>query len=146
MILFFGRVLVAADPATGLGKELPEVPKFVAQGLLTAGLLASISGLISAWTPRRAYATAAIIALLLISPIVVALVAELIGGDAAQLLILFSPGDLLEGTNAAIFGTDIGNPIIANLDISGLVYLGATVALTALAVGLTVRRYLRIAA
>ena len=146
VLLFFGRVLVAADPVTGLRNELPEVPKFVLQGLLTAGLLASISSLISAWTPRRAYATAAIIALLLISPIVVALVAQLIGGDAAQLLILFSPGDLLEGTNAAIFGTEIGNPIIANLDISGLVYIGATLALTAVAVGLTVRRYLRIAA
>jgi ABC-2 type transport system permease protein len=146
VILFFGRVLVAADPVTGLGNELSEVPRFVAQGLLTAGLLASISGLISAWTPRRAYATAAIIALLLISPIVVALVAQLIGGDAAQIMILFSPGDLLEGTNAAIFGTDIGNPIIANLDISGLVYLGATLALTAVSVALTVRRYLRIAA
>jgi len=72
--------------------------------------------------------------------------AQLIGGDAAQIMILFSPGDLLEGTNAAIFGTEIGNPIIANLDISGLVYVGATLALTAIAVALTVRRYLRIAA
>ena len=146
MILFVGRVLVAVDPATGLSTELPEVPKFVAQGILTAGLLASISGLISAWTPRRAYATAAIIALLLISPIVVGLVAQLIGGDAAQFLILVSPGDLLEGTNAFIFGTEVGNPIIANLGISGLVYVGATLLFGAIAVGLTVRRYLRIPA
>ncbi len=146
LILFVGRVLVAADPATGLGNELPEVPKFVLQGILTAGLLASISGLISAWTPRRAYATAAIIALLLISPIVVALVAQLTGGDAAQFFVLLSPGDLLEGTNAWIFGIQISNPIVEQLRIPGQVYIGATVAIAAVATGLTVRRYLGIAA
>src|SRR5262249_46296488 len=61
VILFRGRVLVAKDPVAGLQAELPNVPLFTAQALLTALLLGGLSSFIAAWTPRRAYATAAII-------------------------------------------------------------------------------------
>ncbi len=68
-------------------------------------LLAAVSAAIAAWTPRRAYATAAIIAVFIIPPIIVALIANLAVGDLAQALVLLSPGDVVEGLNAAIFGT-----------------------------------------
>ena len=38
------------------------MPLFSIQALLTAGFLGGMSSLIAAWTPRRAYATAGIIA------------------------------------------------------------------------------------
>ena len=80
-ILFVGRVLVAADPATGLSNEAAAVPRFLFQGLLTAGLLGGLSALIAAWTPRRAYATAGIIAVSIIPPVLVALLTSLTGSD-----------------------------------------------------------------
>jgi ABC-2 type transport system permease protein len=145
MILFVGRVLVASDPATGLSMEAAAVPRFVVQGLLTAGLLGGLSALISAWTPRRAYATAGIIAVSVIPPVVVALLTSLTGSDTTRVLVLFSPGDVLDGANAWIFGSISQNPAIAALDLPGQMYVATALVATAIVTGLTVRRYLRIA-
>jgi ABC-2 type transport system permease protein len=146
VVLFVGRVLVAADPITGLSNELPQVPRFVLQAVLVAGLLSALASLIAAWTPRRAYATAAIIAVFIIPPIIVALVGGLTNQDLARAFVLFSPVDVLDGTNAAIFGSIPDSPVVASLDLPGWLYVAAAAVEIAVAVGLTVRRYLRIAA
>jgi ABC-2 type transport system permease protein len=146
VVLFVGRVLVAPDPATGLSNELGQVPRFVIQALLVAGLLGGLASLIAAYTPRRAYATAAIIAIFIIPPIIVALVGGLTNQDLSRAIVFFSPGDILDGTNAALFGTIPGSPVVAALDLPGWAYIAAAVVEIAAAVGLTVRRYLRIAA
>jgi ABC-2 type transport system permease protein len=146
VILFGGRVFVAVDLATGFGAEIGVVPRFLAQGLLVAGLLGGLSGLIAAWMPRRAFATAAIIALSIIPPIIIALIGSLTSQDLARIAILFSPGDVLDGTNATIFGSTLDNPIVAAIDLPGWVYLAAAAVGVVGSVGLTIRRYLRIAA
>ncbi len=146
VVLFVGRVLVAADPITGLSNELPQVPRFLLQAALVAGLLGGLASLIAAWTPRRAYATAAIIAIFIIPPIIVALVGGLTNQDLARAIILFSPGDVLDGTNSAIFGSIPDSPVVASLDLPGWLYVAAAAVEIAVAVGLTIRRYLRIAA
>src|SRR5258705_13920457 len=104
MILFVGRVLVAPDPVAGLSDEIGAVPRFLLQGLLVAGLLGGIAGLIAAYTPRRAYATAAIIAVFIIPPIIVAIIGAQANEDFASIVVCLSPADILAGTNAAIFG------------------------------------------
>lgn len=146
LVLFLGRVLVAADPVTGLTDELGQVPHFLLQGLLVAGLLGGLAGLIAAWTPRRAYATAAIIAVFIIPPIVVGIIGTQTSLDLARAIVLFSPSDVLDGTNAAIFGSVSGNPVVSAVDLPGWAYVAiAAVGLIA-SIVLTVRRYLRIAA
>ena len=145
VILFVGRVLVAPDPATGLAGESASVPRFLLQGLLVAGLLGGLAGLVAAWTPRRAYATAMIIALFIIPPIIVGLVGNLTNLDLARAIVLFSPGDVLDGTNGAIFGSIPDSPVVASVDLSGLAYLAAAIVGMAGSIGLTIRRYLRIA-
>jgi ABC-2 type transport system permease protein len=144
IILVVGRVLVAPDPLTGISKEAGAVPRFLLQAVLSAGLLGALSGLIASWTPRRAYATAAIIAVLIIPPIIVGLVANLASHDLAAILVLFSPSDVLDGTNAAIFGSVPDSATVAALALPGWVYLVAAVVGIAASVGLTIRRYLRI--
>ena len=146
VVLFVGRVLVAPDPVTGLTNELGQVPRFTLQALLVAGLLGGLASLIAAWTPRRAYATAAIIAVFIIPPIIVAIVGSLTNQDLARAIVLFSPGDVLDGSNAAIFGSIPDSQVVAALDLAGWVYVGAVAVEIAASVGLTVRRYLRIAA
>ncbi len=125
VVLFVGRVLVAPDPATGLSNELGQVPRFVLQALLVSGLLGGLASLIAAYTPRRAYATAAIIAIFIIPPIIVALVGGLTNQDLARVIVFFSPGDILDGTNAAIFGTIPDSPVVAALDLPGWAYVAA---------------------
>jgi ABC-2 type transport system permease protein len=144
VLLLVGRIFVAPDPVQGIGAEIGSVPRFIAQGVLTAGLLGSLTALVASNTPRRAYATAIVIAIAIIPPIVIGLVGSLVGQDSARLLILFSPGDVLDGTNAWIYGAIPDSPIVAALNLPGVTYLAAAVIGIAAATGLTIRRYLTI--
>jgi ABC-2 type transport system permease protein len=145
LILFVGRVLAASDPLDGLSAEIPILPPAISQGLLTAGLLGSVATAIAAYTPRRAYATAAIIAVFIIPPIVAALIGRLTTGGAADLLLLLSPVDILDGTNAFLFDTFPDSPIVLAARIPGPVYVIAALVGIAASIGVTVRRFLRIA-
>ena len=86
------------------------MPRFLFQGLLTAGLLGGLSALISAWTPaarlcHRGRSSRCSI----IPPVLVALLTSLTGERRpTRVLVLFSPGDVLDGANAWIFGADLG--------------------------------------
>lgn len=146
LILFAGRVFVAPDPAVGLADELGAVPRFILQALLTAGLLGGLAALVAAWTPRRAYATATIIGVFIVPPILVALIGAQTNQDLARIAVLLSPGDILDGTNAAIFGTLAGGAVGAGLNLPGWAYVGAATVGIVGSLGLTVRRYLRISA
>lgn len=145
LILFVGRVFVAPDPAAGLTNELGAVPKFLLQAFLVAGLLGGLASLIAAWTPRRAYATATIIAIFIVPPIIVSIIATQTSQDLARVMILFSPGDILNGTNAAIFGSIPDSAVVASVDLPGWAYLAAAAVGIAGSIGLTVRRFVRIA-
>ena len=90
-------------------------------------LLGGVSTVIAAWTPRRAYATAAIIAVFIIPPIVVALLAELAVGDAARVLVLASPSDVIDGVNAAVFDAVSPNPTVVAANLPGWTYIVAAV-------------------
>jgi len=145
LVLFVGRVFVAPDPISGFTTELPSLPPIVAQALLVSTLLGSLSMAISAFTPRRAFATAGIIAALIIPPIIVAIVHELTRSDIGSFLVLLSPPDVLDGTNAMLFDVRSESPAVQESDFGALAFIGAAVVGAAIAVGLTIRRYLRIA-
>ena len=145
LILFAGRVFVAPDPAIGLADEIAALPRFLLQGALVAGLLGGLASLIAAWTPRRAYATATIIAVFIIPPIIVGLIGNLASQDLARAIILFSPADVLDGTNAATFGSIPDSPVVASVDLPDWAYFAAAAVGMVGSVGLTIRRYLRIA-
>ena len=146
LILSVGAILAAPDPLTGLREDLPDVPRYLAVSLLSSALLGGVATVIAAWTPRRAYATAAIIAVFIIPPIVVALIAGLAVGDAARLLVLVSPSDIIDGVNAAVFGTVSPNPTIVAANLPGWTYIVAAIVETLLCVVLVLRRYLGITA
>jgi ABC-2 type transport system permease protein len=146
LILTVGAILAASDPLTGLRGDLPDVPRYLVVALLASAVLGGVSTVIAAWTPRRAYATAAIIAVFIIPPIVVALMAELAVGDLARVLVLASPGDILDGVNAAVFDAVSPNPTIVAANLPGWTYLVAAVVGTLACVVLVLRRYLGITA
>lgn len=144
LVLTVGAVLAASDPLTGLRDDAADIPRYIAVSLLSSGLLAGLAALIAAWTPRRAYATAAIIAVFIIPPIIVALLSRLAAGDAARMIVLLSPGDVLEGVNAAIFGTIAESQAVLAADLPGWAYVVAALLGTVACVVLVVRRYLRV--
>ena len=146
LILTIGAILAAPDPITGLRDDLADVPRYLLVAVLASALLGGISAVIAAWTPRRAYATAAIIAVFIIPPIVVAIMAELAVGDAARVLVLASPSDILDGVNAAVYDNLSPNPTIVAADLPGWTYIVAAVVETVACLILLLRRYLGITA
>ena len=69
-------------------------------------LLGSIGLAIAAFTPRRAYATAAIIAVFIVPAVVADIVtADRRGATSRRCIVLIAPGSVLDGVNAFFFGT-----------------------------------------
>jgi ABC-2 type transport system permease protein len=141
LVMFVGRVLIAENPLDGLATELPFVPPILAQGVLTAGVLGSLSALIAAHTPRRAYATVTIVAMSIIPPGIVTTLLAMDLDIPQDLLMMLSPTFVLDGTNGFLFDTspefgfeifDFGPEFV----IAALVWIGVSLAFLA-------RRYLR---
>jgi ABC-2 type transport system permease protein len=145
-VLFIGRVLVAPDPIEGLSNELPSLGPLLAQSMLTSGLLGAIAMAISAFTPRRAYATVGIIAAFLIPSIVVALVTGTLRGSVEDWIVILSPVDVLDGSNAALFDVRPDSQAVVAANLDAIAFYGAALAGIGVALGVTIRRYLRIAA
>jgi ABC-2 type transport system permease protein len=145
LLLSIGGILAATDPASGLSKELPEIPRYLAVCLLEAGVFSGIGAVVAAYTPRRAYAVAAIIALFIVPPIVVALIAQLSVPDVARVLLLASPSDVIDGVNGAIYGPlTIGGQTFVLATLPGWVYIVTAIGYVAGSLTIVVRRYLTI--
>lgn len=145
-VIFFGLVLSAEDIAAEFGRELEFAPGILGQAVILSTLLGAISTVVSAFTPRRVYATTAIIVLLAVTPIVSAVLIELGTRALATLLVLLSPGDILDATNAWLFDTfpESRPVVISDLPLEAFVVAAAVIVVGCVAV--LVRRFERIAA
>jgi len=145
LILTVGGILAATDPVSGIADGLADVPRYLAVSILASAVLAGVSAVVAASTPRRAYATATIIGVFILPPVVVALIASLAVSDVARVLHLISPGDVVEGLNAAIFGVIAeGSPAVMAAGLPGWVYVAASIAFVGGSMALIVRRYLTV--
>ena len=145
-VLFFGNMLATNDTTAFLRDNWRQVPRIVIGGLLIASLMASLSLAIACQTPRRSYATVAVIAVFLVTtPLANIFVRE--AGSIGHYAILFSPFDLLGGTMHWLFDSRPDRESIVYIaDLPKLIYPGAALAVTACATALILRRYGRIAA
>jgi ABC-2 type transport system permease protein len=143
-ILFLGRVLLSTDVVAAFGTNLPSVGPVVAQAAATAGVLGGMAMAVSAYTPRRSYATAGIIALFVLPGLIAGIVIELGSGTIGTLLVLFSPNTILDGTNALFFGLD-ADAGFTFFDLPLWTFLASAVAAIVLFVVLILRRFVRIA-
>jgi ABC-2 type transport system permease protein len=141
LILLVGRTLASPALVDGLSQEVASLPAIVAVGALICALLGTIAAAVAALTPRRSYATVAIIAVFIIPSIIVALVSELANGTIAGYAVLLSPGDILDGLNAWLFGVDPDSTVVEDAGLDGWVYLGAAAAWIAGSAIVLARRY-----
>ncbi len=139
--LTVGAGLGSADPIAGLADAAPAIPKYLVVSVASAALLAGVAAVIAAWTPRRAYATAMIIAVFIVPSVVVALTSELAAGDLARVLVLGSPGDVIDGLNASIYGTFPDSPAVAAADLPAVAFVAATIVGIVGAGAIVLRRY-----
>jgi ABC-2 type transport system permease protein len=146
VVIFLGRVLASNDVPAALADNLPAVPPILAITAVVALSLGSLSLAIASFTPRRAYATAGIIALFIVPTIVASIVAELGGGSLTMIATLFDPTDLLDGANGWLFDRNPGNDVLAAANLPSAAFVPILAAWTVLAVVAIVARYRRISA
>ncbi|TAK01454.1 MAG: hypothetical protein EPO36_05340 [Chloroflexota bacterium] len=144
VILFLGRVLLTSDIPEAVADDLPSVGPVLAQSALAAGLLGGLSMVVSAFTPRRAYAVAGIIALFTIPNVVAGIVVGLGSSTIGTWLTLVSPTSILDGTNAFLFDTRLDSDFFF-VDLPGIAFVGAALVGIGGSIAITLRRFARIA-
>ena len=145
LILFLGRALVSPDIVGAVADDLPSLPPILIQGLLSAALLGGLAMTVSAYTPRRAYATAAIIALFIIPSILAGVVAGLGSSTIGTWLTLLSPTSVLDGTNAILFGSDFGSEFFF-ISLPDWAYFAAAIGGIVGTIAITLRRFAQVTA
>jgi ABC-2 type transport system permease protein len=145
LVLTIGGILAASDPVAGLAKELPEMPRYLAVCVLEGGVFSGVAAFVASYTPRRAYSVAAIIALFIVPPIVVGIIASLSVPDVARVLLLASPSDVIDGVNGAVYGPlTIGGETFVLATLPGWVYVVTSILYAVVSVAIVIRRYLTI--
>jgi ABC-2 type transport system permease protein len=142
-VLFFGRALLSTDIGKAFGNDLPMVPAIIGQALLTAGLLGGLAMAVSAFTPRRAYATAGIIALFILPGIVAGIIIQLGSSAIGNWLVLLSQSTVLSGTNAVLFGNALPDDLFF-FDLPTWTFVASALAGIVVSVVLVIRRFARI--
>ena len=144
LVMFVGSVLVARDVAAEFLDQVPQVaPAFVVAPAM-ALVLGGLSLAVAAMTPRRAYATAGIIAVFIIPPIVIATVQEVSSSEVARYIVLTGAGQILDGVNAFFFGRSPGDDMVRVARLPGPVFVAAAVLVITASLAILLRRYQRI--
>lgn len=104
LVLFLGAVLASADVAAALGDQLENVPQIIAGPLIYALPVAALALAIAAWTPRRAYATGAIIAVFIVTAAVAGILQEATRGSIGELAPLVNPFVAADGARDLLVG------------------------------------------
>jgi ABC-2 type transport system permease protein len=143
VVLFLGRVLLTPDIPKAIGDDLPSIPPILAETALSAALLGGLSMTVSAFTPRRAYAVAGIIALFSIPSIVVGIVAALGSSAIATWLVLISPTSVLDGTNSILFDTPMSSDFFF-IDLPDVAFIAAAAVGIVGSIAVTIRHLARI--
>jgi ABC-2 type transport system permease protein len=146
VVIFVGLVISNADVVAALGDNVGSIAPVLAVAVTIAALLGSIGLAISAFTPRRAYATAATMAVFIVPGVVAQLVLRSTTGGLTRYIVLAAPGSVIDGVNSFLFGTRPGAREVVQANLAGTLYLAVAIVVTIVLVGILVRRYQRIEA
>jgi ABC-2 type transport system permease protein len=144
LILFLGLTFVSTDLVAGFREQLGYLPEILVTGVVYALLFSAIGMAISAFTPRRAYATAAIVAVFLVGTGLQALLRRA-GERIGDWPILLDVQAVAEGVRHALFGGRPNGPVAASsLPATG--YYAAAAAIVLVGAAIYLWRYRRIEA
>lgn len=144
-VIFVGKILGGQDIAAAFGDNVGVVPAILLSSAAAGIVMSSLGLAVASFTPRRAYATAAIFALFYITSAVVGITHFVGPGEFARYILVVAPTNALEGLTAWLFDARLGSPL-ADANIAGEVYALAALLMAVAAVAILLRRYARIAA
>ena len=146
LVILFASILASPDVAGEAGDQLGNLPQIIGSPLIYALPLAALGMAIASFTPRRAYATGAIIAVFLVSAAVGGILAEAGRGRLSLVAPLINPFVLLDGTRDWLLGASLPDSPVARADLAMPVFGILTLILTAIGIAAVLWRYRRIAA
>jgi ABC-2 type transport system permease protein len=146
LVIFFASILAATDVVAAFGDQLGNIPQIVGSPLIYAIPLAGLGMAIASFTPRRAYATGAIIAVYLVTGAVGAILSEAGRGRLSLVAPLINPFVLLDGTRDWLLGASIPDSPVSGADLDLWVFGALTSVLTLITVAAVLWRYRRISA
>jgi ABC-2 type transport system permease protein len=107
LVLLFGSILVSTDIVKAIGDQVGNLPQVIGAPILYALPLAGLGLAIAAWTPRRAYATGAIIAVFIVTTAVANILAEATSGAIARWAPLLNPVVAADGARDWLLGEPV---------------------------------------
>ena len=146
LVILVTGILVSADLPAAIGDQVGNLPQVLGSPLIHAIPLAAVSLAIASWTPRRAYATGAIIALFLVSAAVGGILAEAGRGRLSEVAPLVNPFVLFDGTRDWLLGGTIPDSPVRDAHLALPVFGVLTLLLAALGIAAVMWRYRRISA
>ena len=146
LVILFASIFAASDVVAAFGDQLQNLPQIIGSPAIHAVPLAALRLAIAAFTPRRAYATGAIIAVYLVTGAAGSILSEAGRGRLSQVAPLLNPWVLLDGTRDWLVGNTIPDSPVPRADLDLWVFGVLTAAFTLIAIGAILMRYRRIAA
>jgi ABC-2 type transport system permease protein len=144
--LLTGNAVATEEIVDYLADNLGEIPPIVASSLVVAAMMGSLSLAVASQTPRRAWATGAVIIYFVVATALGAVLRETISSSDGDYAILISPIHVLEGSVFWIFdAAPEPDSDLADITFRGYYYLAAAAAYTLLGVAVVYRRFLKLA-
>lgn len=146
LVILFASILASSDVTAAVGDQLGNLPQIIGAPLIYAVPLAALGMAIASFTPRRAYATGAIIAVFLVTAAVGGILAEAGRGRLSQVSPLLNPFVLLDGTRNWLVGKAIPDSPVADANLALPIFGALTAAFTVVGIAAVLWRYRRISA
>lgn len=146
-LLLLGIVFASIDLGAGLGEALPLVLPILLSTLVAAAFFSGVGLVIAAFTPRRAFASGAIVAVFLVlSGVVSVMVVEGRPRDPLRYVALLDPYALLDGLASTLFGAVSRNETVTRSGIDPAIFAAGACGVAVITLIVLVLRYRRIEA
>jgi ABC-2 type transport system permease protein len=144
LLLFIGNGMANDDLSGYISDRWDLVLPIIAGSLLISAVIAAVGLCIASYLPRRAYSTAAIVGVFILTLSASHILMESVDPTYARFVLLVSPV-AWEGAILWLFQVDPGSAnVLADAKLGGWIYLLAVLATIAGAFALTLRRIVRV--
>lgn len=144
IFMFLGKVFLSATPVDMLKSEYPKLGPIFAGTMMTSLFVAAIGLAAASLTARRAYATAAIIAVFMLLPAATEIIRTLTIGPVRKYARLGNPIVIVTGFTNWLFDIEANRrSFVSRLDLPGQAYLYMMIVVIVAGVALLVYRYRR---
>ncbi|HLF71094.1 MAG TPA: ABC transporter permease subunit [Dehalococcoidia bacterium] len=145
VVLLLGGSVATDDLLGDLADHIDRMAPIIAGSAVVAVFMGSMSLAIASMTPRRAFATGAVLAYFVIFSILGDILVQTTTGDFQQFAILVSPVSTLNGAVYWIFNADLPvDSTLSKANLEGGLYFVAAVGYSLVAIGVLYRRFLRL--